>query len=314
MAALAILGPDGAKATVHVPLRPPSAGAKPAAGSYVESQGVVAVEAEHYARALAPEGREWLRIPGLGRTLSGMTALPVVAPPPPAPAPARPEASAEIAAAPDAEGAAGQAAKLAGDSVETGAEKPAAKPADNAAEKPAPQAAAESAGKAAMEAAPDAEAGMDLITDLIKERAREQAKEAPPEPAQAAAPPPARLADLRLEYDIHLFKPGQVTVRTVLSPTQAFRPGQGLRYAVSIDDETPQIVDIHDAAHAPAWATAQQDNAVVITTTHKLARAGAHVLKFWSVDPGVVLQRLVVDAGGWQPTLLGPLESPKAAN
>jgi len=42
---------------------------------------------------------------------------------------------------------------------------------------------------------------------------------------------------------------------------------------------------------------------------HAIARSGLHVLKFWMVDPGIVLQKLVVDAGGMRPSYLGPPES-----
>ena len=42
---------------------------------------------------------------------------------------------------------------------------------------------------------------------------------------------------------------------------------------------------------------------------HTLARPGAHVLKFWAVDPGVVLQKLVISAGDLPQTYLGPPES-----
>eukprot|EP01032_Pedospumella_encystans_P027625 gene27625-31216_t len=59
------------------------------------------------------------------------------------------------------------------------------------------------------------------------------------------------------------------------------------------------------------WERAVSDGAVVFKTKHKLA-AGAHTLKFWAVDPALVLQKLVVDAGGLKPSYLGPQESPKA--
>jgi hypothetical protein len=42
---------------------------------------------------------------------------------------------------------------------------------------------------------------------------------------------------------------------------------------------------------------------------HHLDNAGEHVLKYWLVDPGLVLQRMVVDAGGVRPSYLGPPES-----
>ncbi len=334
VAALAILGPDGAKATVQVPLRPPSVGGKPASGSYVESQGAVVVEAEHYARLMAPEGRQWLRIPGLGRTLSGMTALPVVAAPPvKAPAPAAGTTSAPAAAV--APAAAGTAA-VAGGAPAPGPASGAAAAASTAAGAAAgmgPAAGSAPAATAGTEAGPPSATGpapqpaadnapaLDAVQaalQMVEQGAVFSAAPAPPLPAESApetppaAPPAPKLADLRLEYDIHLATAGKVMVQSVLTPTRAFLPGQALRYAVSIDDEAPQLIDIHDPAHAAAWATASQDNALVLGTTHTVARPGAHVLKFWSVDPGIVVQRLVVDTGSLKPTLLGPAESPKA--
>ena len=57
------------------------------------------------------------------------------------------------------------------------------------------------------------------------------------------------------------------------------------------------------------WQRNTSDNVNVTTTTHRITEAGVHVLKFWMVDPTVVLQNLVVDTGGLKPSYLGPPES-----
>ncbi len=113
----------------------------------------------------------------------------------------------------------------------------------------------------------------------------------------------------RLEYRMHLFSSGRVLVRVYLSPTLAFRSAQGLRYAISFDDEPPQTVNFWEDSSDLAWRQAVSDNIKVAISEHELEKLGAHVLKFWMVDPGVVLQKLIVDTGGVKPSYLGPPES-----
>jgi hypothetical protein len=102
-----------------------------------------------------------------------------------------------------------------------------------------------------------------------------------------------------------------VDVLATLAPTLKFRPGAGLRYAVAIDDEAPRIVDVHADESLQHWERIVSDGVAQFTTAHEVKAAGRHTLKFWALDPGLVLQRVVIDAGGLRPSYLGPQESPR---
>jgi len=112
-----------------------------------------------------------------------------------------------------------------------------------------------------------------------------------------------------LEYRVYLFDKGDVHVHTILAPTQNFVPGRGLRYAISFDDEPPQVIDAlaHNALRD--WETTVKDGVRVVESTHTLAQPGFHVLKFRMVDPGIVVQKFLIDLGGLKPSYLGPPES-----
>src|SRR5664280_82003 len=117
-----------------------------------------------------------------------------------------------------------------------------------------------------------------------------------------------------LEYQMYLFSTGKVDVVAIVAPTLNFIPGRGLRYAVSFDDEAPQVVTLvpqnYNARNGNRdWEKSVADNARYGHTTHTLAKSGHHTLKFWMVDPGVVLQKLIVNLGGVKPSYLGPPES-----
>ncbi|GAA4506076.1 hypothetical protein GCM10023172_34860 [Hymenobacter ginsengisoli] len=117
-------------------------------------------------------------------------------------------------------------------------------------------------------------------------------------------------ASPHLEYRLNLAQAGPVTVSAYLAPTLDFTNTTGLRYAVSIDDEAPQLINLHtgltpDNGNRP-WERAVAENIILKTSQHTVAAAGAHVLKFWRVDPGVVLEKLVVSQGTVPTSYLGP--------
>jgi hypothetical protein len=132
-------------------------------------------------------------------------------------------------------------------------------------------------------------------------------------PANAPAAVPGKDSPC-LEYRMYLFSTNQAEVTAILAPTLNFMPGRPIRYAVSFDDESPQTVtvvpeDYHAGNGNADWEQSVMDNARFGRTTHALKRPGDHTLKIWMVDPGVVVQKLVVDLGGVRPSYLGPPES-----
>jgi hypothetical protein len=115
----------------------------------------------------------------------------------------------------------------------------------------------------------------------------------------------------RLEYEMYLFDPGnvEVEVEAILSPTLNFVPGRGLRYAISFDDQPPLVVDALAQNSVSDWETTVKDSVRKVRSSHTLSGSGYHTLKFWMVDPAVVLEKLVVNLGGVKPSYLGPPES-----
>jgi Glycosyl hydrolase family 115/Gylcosyl hydrolase family 115 C-terminal domain len=131
-----------------------------------------------------------------------------------------------------------------------------------------------------------------------------------PMTAASVTPPDAPC----LQYQMYLFNPGTVQVETILAPTLNFVPGRGLRYTIAFDDQPPQIVDALAHNSEADWETSVKDSVRKIRSTHTLATSGYHILKIWMVDPGLVLQKIVVNTGGLKPSYLGPPESYRSSS
>ncbi len=117
----------------------------------------------------------------------------------------------------------------------------------------------------------------------------------------------------RLEYLMYLFSQGEGMVKAYLSPTLNFHNNQGLRYGISFDDEPVQIINMHENRTYQDWHESVSNNITTMISRHTIDEPGKHILKFWAVDPGIVLQKLVVETGPVKPSYLGPPESYRTA-
>jgi hypothetical protein len=114
-----------------------------------------------------------------------------------------------------------------------------------------------------------------------------------------------------LEYEIYTYDSGEVKLSAYFSPTLNFHnePG-GLRYAISIDAEQPQIISINKEDNdTKTWSQWVSNNIIIKTSTHSIAKPGKHTVKYWMISPAVVLQKIVINLGGLTPSYLGPPET-----
>ena len=113
-----------------------------------------------------------------------------------------------------------------------------------------------------------------------------------------------------LEYDFYTFQSGKIEVAMVTLPTFPFNKQVNTRYGISIDDELPQLGEAGTQEEWKGkWAENVLRNASINHTIHTINEPGQHILKFWVIDPGIVLQKIIIDFGGLKPSYTGPCET-----
>lgn len=117
----------------------------------------------------------------------------------------------------------------------------------------------------------------------------------------------------RLEYEFYSYGADSITLSLYFSPTlNIYNQPEGLRYAVSIDDEEPQVRSINKEDRnsiSGIWNKWVAENIIIKSTRHRILQPGKHTVKYWVVSPAVVLQKLVIDFGDTKPSYLGPPET-----
>lgn len=115
----------------------------------------------------------------------------------------------------------------------------------------------------------------------------------------------------KIEFDTYFFEQGNIKVHAYFSPTINYTVRDGLKYGISLDDETPQIINVHKDSSDSNWNMSVANNIKILTSNHAIEKPGKHTLKFYGLDSGLVLQKIVIETekGELKPTYLGPPES-----
>ena len=72
-----------------------------------------------------------------------------------------------------------------------------------------------------------------------------------------------------------------------------------------------EVVNVNGGLTERQWEEAVAQNAWVKTTRHRIAAPGAHIVRLWMIDPGLMFQRIHLVRPGTKLGYLGPTESPR---
>lgn len=84
-------------------------------------------------------------------------------------------------------------------------------------------------------------------------------------------------------------------------PTYPLNKSFQMRYGVSIDNGPATILNFKTNGRSEEWKQAVLSNTIFRSIKMKSINAGEHTLKIYMIDPGVILDRIVIDLGNTKP-------------
>ena len=117
-----------------------------------------------------------------------------------------------------------------------------------------------------------------------------------------------------LEYRIWFFSTGEFETVLHMAPSLNFLPGRDFRIGISVDGEAAQLLTVLPAGFNAEngnrdWEETVRNSTRYVKGKITVREPGYHTLKIWMIDPGMVLEKIVVNTGGLRPSYLGPPES-----
>ncbi len=110
-----------------------------------------------------------------------------------------------------------------------------------------------------------------------------------------------------LTYELKGLKGDSTTLQVFHIPFFPLYEGARCRFAVSFDGGEEQIKEYIPKEWSAQWNENVLRNSALSTFCFPLSTSKkSHTLKIRSIDPGLVIQRIVIDEGGFKPGYVGP--------
>jgi hypothetical protein len=117
-----------------------------------------------------------------------------------------------------------------------------------------------------------------------------------------------------LEYRFTTTTKGPANLTLHLLPTFPVDSQHRLRYAISIDGQSPNQLDLAGTGewkegNAPEWEGNVRRNSAIATIPIETLAPGQHTLRLWYIDPGVAFEHIVLTFAGAPPAYPAPPET-----
>ena len=108
------------------------------------------------------------------------------------------------------------------------------------------------------------------------------------------------------QYDFYSFNGGNVVAYIYALPLFPIDPKHDTRYGVMIDDGLVHWVTVSSKEYSGEWHRNVFRNSDIAMVNMHVGKPGKHTFKLICADPGMIIQKVVLDFGGMKQSYLGP--------
>ena len=105
-----------------------------------------------------------------------------------------------------------------------------------------------------------------------------------------------------VSYNFFTFNTAPAEVKVFTVPTFPLNRNFEVRYAVSVDNGPLSIQNFKTVGRSEEWKQDVLSNSAVRSVKIPSLPAGKHTLRIYMIDPGVILDRMLIDLGGLKPS------------
>ncbi len=107
-------------------------------------------------------------------------------------------------------------------------------------------------------------------------------------------------------YNFYTFQRGSVDVYTYALPVFSLDDKHETRYGVGIDNGITTNAIAGSKEYMQSWKDNVLRNFSVYKSSLYIDKPGKHTLEIYCTDPGMVIQKIIIDLGGLKQSFLGP--------